>query len=140
MPVFFHSADISFTLKKKSLFRKWISSEIINNFQSPGQINIIFCSDDYLLEINRKYLKHDYFTDIITFNFNEGFIISGDLYISIQRVKENSLNFNTVLNTELKRVIIHGILHLLGYKDNTAELKKIIKKKEDDALTRFTLI
>jgi probable rRNA maturation factor len=138
LPVFFHSTDIPFSLKQKNVFRKWISSEITRNSFKPGQINIIFCSDDYLLEINKKYLNHDFYTDIISFNFNKGSAISGDLYISVQRVSENAVKFETNLYTELSRVIIHGILHLLGHDDNTLELKKKIHVKEDAALKRFS--
>jgi probable rRNA maturation factor len=138
LPVFFHSADISFSLKQKNIFRKWICSEIIRYTFKPGQINIVFCSDNYLLEINKKYLNHDLFTDIITFNYNEGSTISGDLFISIQRVSENALKFGADFNWELKRVIIHGILHLLGHKDNTLELKNKIHNEEESALKRYS--
>ncbi len=137
MPVTFHSADLSFNLKNKRILRNWIVSEILHSGFKPGQINLIFCSDEYLLEINRKYLSHDYYTDIITFNYNEENFISGDLFISIDRVSENAENFKTTVQTELCRVIIHGILHLFGYEDNTAHLKKSIHLKEDDALTRL---
>lgn len=107
------------------------------NSRKLGQINFIFCSDEYLLEINKKYLNHDFFTDIITFNFNKKDSIAGDLYISIDRVKENAIEFSTEFITELKRVIIHGVLHLLGHDDYLPELKNIIHKMEDDALKRF---
>jgi probable rRNA maturation factor len=137
LPIFFHSIDVSFNLKDKKRFRKWISDEIKINSLKVGQVNIIFCSDDYLLVINRKYLNHDFYTDIITFNYNDRKTISADLYISIERVKENSVNFNTEFITELKRVIIHGILHLLGNEDHLPELKNIIHNKEDEALKRF---
>ena len=139
MPVTFHSADLSFNLKNKRILRNWIVSEIVRSGFKPGQINLIFCSDEYLLEINRKYLSHDYYTDIITFNYNEDNFISGDLFISIDRVCENAENFKSTVQTELCRVIIHGILHLFGYLDNTALLKKAIHDKEDDALNRLLL-
>lgn len=96
-----------------------------------GNISLIFCSDNYLLDINIKYLNHNYFTDIITFNYVEGEIISGDLFISIDRVKENAIEFETMWIKELYRVIFHGLLHLIGYNDKTEEEKKIMKIKED---------
>jgi len=139
LPVSFHSADITFILKEKSKFRKWINSEIIRNTCKPGYINLIFCSDDYLLEINRKYLNHDYYTDIITFNYNEDKRISGDLFVSIDRIKENANNFNTNFLHELQRVVIHGVLHLLGHSDNSHSLKKKIHEMEDDSLNRFPI-
>ena len=140
MHVTFHSADLTFNLKGKNTFRKWIISEINRTQLLPDKINIIFCSDAYLLEINRKYLNHDYYTDIITFNYNEKNKISGDLFISIERIEENAKKFETSFNSELKRVIIHGILHLLGFYDNSDILKNEMHKREDDALARFPLI
>jgi probable rRNA maturation factor len=138
LPVIFNSTDVKFNLKDKIILKNWIYSEIKSNSHLPGQINIIFCSDEYLLEINQKYLNHDYYTDIITFNYNEDLIVSGDLYISIDRVKENANNFKIETRDELSRVIIHGILHLLGYEDYSPELKKLIHDKEDEALKRFS--
>jgi rRNA maturation RNase YbeY len=137
LAVSFHSADINFLLKEKSALRRWIISEISNQSHKTGKIDIIFCSDDYLLEINKKYLNHDYFTDIITFNYNEANLISGDLFISIDRVRDNTLNFNSDFQQELHRVIIHGILHLMGLRDDSPGLKKKIHEKEDEALSRF---
>ncbi|MEX0598558.1 MAG: rRNA maturation RNase YbeY [Candidatus Paceibacterota bacterium] len=139
MPLSFHSADISFILKEKSAFRKWINSEILRRSFKTGKINLILCSDDYLLELNKKYLNHNFYTDIITFNYNEANLISGDLFISIDRIKENTLIFNTIFQQELKRVIIHGILHLMGHDDNSPDLKKKIHEEEDEALKRFPL-
>jgi probable rRNA maturation factor len=137
LSVFFHSTDISFILKRKNLFKKWIYSEINLHSCISGEINIIFCSDKYLLKINRDYLNHDYYTDIITFNYNTENIISGDLYISLERVMENSSNFNTDLLEEISRVIIHGILHLFGYDDDSEKRKSAIHKLEDEAINRF---
>ena len=120
------------TLKlPKSLLKKYISLLINSEFKKVGEISIILCSDKYLLEINIEYLKHNYYTDIITFNYVEGNLISGDLFISIDRVKENSIVFKTDLIKELYRVIFHGILHLIGYNDKTEEEKRIMKTKED---------
>jgi len=139
LSVIFHNADLTFNLKEKRAFRKWISNEINESGLITGTINIIFCSDEYLLEINKKYLNHDYFTDIVTFNYNEKNIISGDLFISVDRIRENAENFETEFSNELARVLIHGILHLLGYEDYSPELKKIIHEREDEALKRLSL-
>lgn len=96
-----------------------------------GDLTFILCSDKYLLKINIEYLQHDYFTDIITFNYVDGKLISGDLFISIERVKENSEEFNTSLYKELYRVIFHGVLHLIGYNDKTVDEKNVMREKED---------
>ena len=98
-----------------------------------GPINIIFCSDDYLLKYNKTYLDHDYYTDIITFGYEEN-PIEGDLYISLDRVKDNASSRGIKLQDEVDRVIIHGVLHLLGYNDKTEEEQKIIAEKEDACL------
>jgi len=120
------------TLKlKKSPVKKYINLLINRELKRVGEISIVLCSDKYLLEINIEYLKHNYYTDIITFNYVEGNLISGDLFISVDRVKENSIVFNTGLIKELYRVIFHGILHLIGYNDKTEEEKKIMRTKED---------
>jgi len=120
------------TLKlKKSPVKKYINLLINRELKNVGEISLVLCSDKYLLEINIEYLKHNYYTDIITFNYVEGNLISGDLFISVDRVKENSIVFNTGLIKELYRVIFHGILHLIGYNDKTEEEKKIMKAKED---------
>ena len=99
-----------------------------------GEINIIFCNDDYLLKLNKQYLGHDTFTDIITFDFVEGKIISGDIFISVDRMKENAKLFHVEQSTEMHRLIVHGVLHLLGYKDDTAKNKKLMMVQEEVAL------
>ena len=120
------------TLKlKKSPVKKYINLLINRELKRVGEISIVLCSDKYLLEINIEYLKHNYYTDIITFNYVEGNLISGDLFISVDRVKENSIVFKTGVIKELYRVIFHGILHLIGYNDKTEEEKKIMRTKED---------
>ena len=139
MPIFFHTADISFNLKKKNIFKKWIYSEIEAYKLFPGRINIILCSDNYILEINKKYLNHNYFTDIITFNYNEGNVISGDLYIGLERVKDNSEIFNSGFFDEISRVIIHGIFHLIGFDDNTDESRENMRELENKSLKRFEM-
>ena len=109
-------------------YSKWL---INNELKEQGDITLILCSDKYLLDINVNYLKHNYYTDIITFNYVVKNTISGDLFISIDRVKENSQKFNTLWIEELYRVIFHGLLHLIGYNDKTEEEKTIMREKED---------
>ncbi len=116
---------------RKSAVKRYINQLIINELKKSGNINIIFCSDEYLLKMNKQYLEHDYYTDVITFNYVENNIISGDLFISYERIKENAENYNTEIKRELIRVVFHGILHLVGYNDKTDAEKKIMREKED---------
>jgi probable rRNA maturation factor len=106
------------------------------NFDS-GEITIVFCTDDYLLEMNKRYLNHDFYTDIITFDYSENGVISGDLFISFDRVKDNADSFSVSVDNELKRVIYHGVLHLCGYKDKTEKDKKEMREKENYYLEKF---
>jgi len=119
-----------FKLHKRHV-TKYIKVLLKNECKNLGDISIIFCSDQYLLDINIEYLQHNYFTDIITFNYVEGVKISGDLFISFDRIKENSAEFNTSLKKELFRVIFHGVLHLVGYNDKTTTEKELMREKED---------
>ena len=120
-----------FTLDKSSEISEWILNTISLEKFTLGELNYIFCDDTYLLDINKKYLNHDTFTDIISFDYTLGKQINGDIYISIDRIKENSKLYNTSFNNELLRVMIHGVLHYLGYKDKTDADKKIMRSKED---------
>jgi len=133
----FFSENITYKLKDKRKIQKWIKLVIEGEKKKAGDINYIFCDDAYLTEMNIKYLNHDTLTDIITFNYNEESenSINGDIYISIDRVKENSVEYNVPFNTELDRVIIHGVLHLLGFKDKTKADKKTMREKEDNSLS-----
>ncbi len=133
----FYSEDIKKPKYRVRPIKEWIKAVISSNDFSCGDLNIIFCSDRYLLEMNKTYLDHDYFTDIITFNYNEGDIISGDIFISLETVKKNSIYFSQTFNNEVLRVIIHGILHLIGYDDKTEEEEIFIHVKEDEALEMF---
>jgi rRNA maturation RNase YbeY len=105
--------------------------------KESGDISVIFCSDEYLLEMNKKHLNHDYYTDIITFNYVEGKLISGDLFISTDRIKENANKFRVSFHEELYRVILHGVLHLIGYNDKTEEQKKVMREKENYYLQKI---
>ncbi len=115
-------------------FQATISTLIEDEKKNEGELNLVFCSDDYLLEINKKHLNHDYYTDIITFDYSIGNKISGDLLISVDRVKENAKNFSVSFSQELNRVVIHGVLHLCGYKDKTEDEKKQMRNLENKYL------
>lgn len=127
----FTSEDVSFKLDNQNEVALWIIDIINKEGKIPGEISYIFCSDDFLHNINIKYLNHDTYTDIITFNYCEEKIINSDIFISIDRVKENSKTYKTSFHQELMRVIIHGVLHLLGYNDKTANETKEMRAKED---------
>ena len=123
--------DIRFTYKNKLANNRWLKMVAGSEIRKIGDINIIFCSDNYILDVNMKYLQHDYFTDIITFDYCEGKVLSGDLFISVDSVRENSIEFGTDFEEELHRVIVHGVLHLIGYDDHTDEDKKMMRQKEN---------
>ena len=135
--IYFFKADIAFRFQGKSKISNWIKKVVKREGGNFVSLNVVFCSDDYLLNINRDYLKHDYLTDIITFDYSEAKKISGEIYISIDRVRDNANGLKLPFEIELRRVIIHGVLHLLGYKDKTASQKKVIRKKEDECLSLF---
>lgn len=133
----FHNQDTAFVLKNKTLIKKWITSVIEKNKRKTGSISFIFCSDEELLKINQQYLNHDTYTDIITFDYSKDAqkeAISGDIFISIDRVRENAKKFGKTKENELQRVIIHGVLHLLGHKDKTKKAKAEMTKAEDNSL------
>jgi len=127
----YFSEDISFRFKNKQFTNSWLRTVAGSELKRIGDINIIFCSDNYVLDINIKYLKHDFFTDIITFDYCQNNVLSGDLFISIDSVRENALFYNTDFSVELNRVIVHGLLHLIGYDDHSEDDIKIMRSKED---------
>ncbi len=127
-----------FVFLNKNTISGWISSTITSEFHKEGDLNYVFCSDKYLLEININHLNHNTLTDIITFDYSLGKQINTEIYISIDRVKENAESFNTSFDGELHRVIIHGILHLCGYKDKTKKEKATMRNKEDYYLSLLT--
>jgi len=137
MELHFFNEDIDFNLSNKNKLKTWIISSIKNENFVPGQINFIFTSDKYLLSINKQYLSHNYFTDIITFNDVHGNIINGDIFISVETVKTNALRFGVSFDEELNRVMIHGIMHLMGYDDHTEEQISEMRKKENEYLDRL---
>lgn len=120
-----------FILPDENIISSWIRNTIKEENKIQSDISYIFCDDNYLLDINIKYLNHDYFTDIITFDYSEDNNVSGDIFISIDRIKEHHKIYNTTFENELHRVIIHGILHLIGYNDQTDEEQELMTKKED---------
>jgi rRNA maturation RNase YbeY len=130
----FFSEDIDFILANQDIIQKWINLIIEQEKNVLSYINYIFCSDTYLHKINLEYLEHDTLTDIITFPYTEAPPIESDVFISIDRVKENAKIFNASFERELYRVIIHGVLHLCGYSDKDDESKKLMRKKEDEAI------
>jgi probable rRNA maturation factor len=115
----------------------WINTIISLSQKKTGEINFIFCDDQFLLQMNREYLQHDYYTDIITFNYCENSLISGEIYISLDTVKRNSEEYHVTYFNEFLRVIIHGILHLIGYDDCNEFLQKEMTKNEDSALAIY---
>ena len=140
MPVQFFSQNISFGLKKKNAVRKFLLSIIQKEKKKCGEINFIFCNDEFLLALNKKFLKHTSLTDILTFQYPDSKKLSSDIFISIPRVKENAKNFGVQFENELHRVMIHGILHLCGYKDKTSGKKKEMRKQENYYLKNSFLV
>ena len=128
--IYYHS-ECDFQLQNETSISKWLIAAVVNENKTIGEINYIFCEDDYLLKKNQEYLNHDTLTDIITFDYSEENKLSADIFISIERVKENALIFAVPFEKELKRVIIHGILHLIGYKDKSEEETKTMRSKEN---------
>ena len=134
----FFSEDIDFTLKEKQKVREWIGATVkAEGFKRVGELSFVLCSDAYLLEINKQYLDHDTFTDIVTFDSSEDEdVIAGDIFISVERTTENAKKFNVSERDELHRVIIHGVLHLCGYYDKKKEDKTLMTQKEDHYLAK----
>jgi len=130
--------EIKLPALQKQKINNWIKDTAAGYEKKVGDIAYIFCSDERILEINKQYLNHDYFTDIITFDYSEGSIISGDIFISVDTVQSNSEEFGVSFENELLRILIHGILHLCGQDDKTPELRTEMTKKENSALEKYT--
>lgn len=132
---FYSENDFEFQNEKS--FDTWIRKVISSEKKELGEINYIFCDDDYLYKINLKFLDHDTYTDIISFDNSEGDELNGDIFISTDRVKENAAEYNVDFSEELKRVVVHGILHLCGYPDKTESEAALMRQKEDEKIALF---
>ncbi|SDI84154.1 rRNA maturation RNase YbeY [Chryseobacterium taeanense] len=119
-------------------YKTWLESIILSEGKKLGEINYIFCDDEYLLKVNQNYLQHDYYTDIITFDYVKGKTISGEIFVSLQRISENASTLAKEYEEELRRVLAHGILHLSGYKDKTQEEERLMRSKEDFYLATYS--
>ena len=126
-----------FELNNEEQFSNWISSVIVSEDKKEGEINYIFCDDEYLLGLNEQYLNHDTLTDIISFDYSVGKELHGDIFISTERVLENAAEFKVTFEEELKRVMVHGVLHYCGYKDKSDEDEKLMRSKEDEKIKMF---
>lgn len=139
MAISFFTEDTNYKLKEKGQIRQWLTTVAKKEGAEISELNYIFCSDNYLLDLNKKYLDHDTLTDIITFSYSEEIegSVKGDIFISIDRVRENAKTFKVKQEQELHRVMVHGLLHLLGYKDKTKQDKLLMTSKEDHYLNLF---
>lgn len=133
----FFNKDIKFALKDKLILKKWIKATVASYNFEVGDLNVILCDDPSILEINKQFLGHNYYTDIITFDYTEDEIINGELYISIDTVKENAVEYGQNFTDELHRVIIHGVLHLCGLDDHEEDDIKEMRQAEDIALNQL---
>lgn len=140
MAVHFFNDDVDFTVSDETLLRKWITLVVTRHKKRLGKITYLFCSDEKIYQTNVRFLNHDTYTDIITFDYVENDLISGDIIISIDRVGENARSFNVSFEQELHRVIIHGLLHLLGFKDKSVEDAAIMRHNEDESLALLKTI
>lgn len=129
--------ETDFNLDNEVAIASWLTNVITSENKKEGEINYIFCDDEYLLKINLEYLNHDTLTDIISFDYSMGNEIHGDIFISVERVKENASDFNVSFEDELKRVLVHGVLHYCGYKDKSEEDELMMRSKEDEKLALF---
>ncbi len=135
MPIRIFQEDISYKLSNLAKIKQWIKFTVLKEGFEVGEISYIFCTDPFLLELNKKYLKHKTLTDIITFDYSEQETTSADVFISIDRIKENAIKFGVKPHDEMLRVMIHGILHLMGYSDKSKSEKSVMKEKEDEYLS-----
>ena len=132
-----YNYETDFTLTNEDIYSDWIENVIVSEGKLLGELSYIFCDDEYLLEINQQYLDHDTLTDIISFDYTEGDIVSGDIFISVERVQDNANDLNITFEEELKRVVIHGVLHYCGYKDKSESDEVMMRAKEDEKIKMF---
>lgn len=129
--------ETDFKLPNETAYSEWLSNVILSENKKEGDINYIFCDDEYLYKINMEYLQHDTLTDIISFDYSVGNELHGDIFVSIERVRENAKDFNVLFDNELKRVLSHGILHYCGYKDKSDADTLVMRQKEEDKINMF---
>jgi rRNA maturation RNase YbeY len=129
--------ETEFELSNETEISNWLSQVIISENKKEGDINYIFCDDEYLVQINEQYLNHDTLTDIISFDYSVGNELHGDVFISVERVADNAIDYNVTFDEELKRVLVHGVLHYCGYKDKTDQDEEIMRKKENEKIQMF---
>ncbi len=132
-----YNYETDFKIDNEVYYSDWIDRILKKEKSILGTLSYIFCDDEYLLKINKEYLDHDTYTDIITFDYTEGATISGDIFISIDRIKENAIEFNVSFEQELIRVMSHGVLHLIGYKDKSADDAALMREKENQMIELF---
>lgn len=129
--------ETDFALENEDVISSWLSKVIVSEDKKEGEINYIFCDDEYLLKINLEYLNHDTLTDIISFDYSMGNELNGDIFVSVERVGDNANDFKVSFEEELRRVLVHGILHYCGYKDKTTSDEQIMRSKEDEKIAMF---
>ena len=129
--------ETDFELGNEEAYADWLSKVIVSEGKSEGEINYVFCDDEYLHKINVEYLQHDTLTDIISFDYSVGNELHGDIFVSVERVKDNAADFNVSFDEELKRVLVHGILHYCGYKDKSEADEQMMRNKEDEKIGMF---
>ena len=140
MAIYFFSEEINFEPKEKLIRKRWLKSIATKAGFNIKELNYVFCSDEYLYRMNLEYLNHETYTDIITFdNSEKEFDIAGDIFVSIDRVNENAKTHNQEVDTELNRVLVHGLLHLMGYKDKTKEESTLMRQKEEESINLYLL-
>jgi len=132
-----YNYETRFGLKNENNYSDWLNRIINSESFDTGELSFVFCDDAYLLELNKKYLNHDTLTDIITFDYTEGINVSGDIFISVERVKENANDFGCPVKEELLRVMAHGVLHLLGYNDKSSGEVEVMRQKEEEKIKLF---
>lgn len=137
MPIHFSNNEITFNLKNKTKLKDWIKTVIEKEKLVLGELSYVFCDDESLLKMNQQFLDHNTYTDIITFDYREAKIVNGEIYISVERVRDNATTYKTTFEDELHRVIIHGVLHICGYKDKTKAAKELMRKMEDASLKKL---
>lgn len=135
MIIFNYESD--FNLANEAAISEWLSRVIISEKKKEGEISYVFCDDEYLHKINLEYLQHDTLTDIISFDYSVGNELHGDIFISVERVRDNAADFNVSFEDELKRVLVHGVLHYCGYKDKSEKDEALMRAKEDEKIAMF---